>query len=120
LNPRRRLWTRKVAKVVLTTNVERVERLTRTQSKEVKVEARQMSDYCQSQAEICVSTARRNMPSVGDPQYEQKACRVYRTFYDCIRSAVTTCDVPELNQAIEEFRVEGLTVCPNEFSGTGR
>jgi len=99
---------------------ENLERLIRTQSEEVKVDVRQMSSYCQTEAERCINTARANMPSTGDPQYEQKACRVYRVFYDCIRTAVSTCNVPELSQAIEEFRLEGLRTCPNEFSGTGR
>jgi len=80
----------------------------------------ELSPECVAKAERCINAVRHNAPSQQDPDYHTKMCRVYKTFYDCISTSTADCATAALSAAIEDFRVQGLTACPQEFSGTGR
>jgi len=80
---------------------------------------RALSPQCQQNAQPCVTTFQNNMPSVHDPQFDEKVCRVLKSFHDCIEAATIGCYDEELNNAMQDLRQEGATACPNEFGRHG-
>jgi len=81
--------------------------------------SRALTAQCQQNAQPCVTAFQNNMPSVQDPQFDQKVCRVLKTFYDCIRTATFGCSDEALESALQELMEEGQNACPNEFGGSG-
>jgi len=80
----------------------------------------ELSAECIAKSEPCLTAVRENTPSQQDPDFYNKMCRQYKTFYDCISTSTADCATAEMLVTIEDFRVQGLNDCPHEFSGTGR
>jgi len=93
-------------------------RAKRSFMKKTVMMSRALTAQCKQNAQPCVNAFHNNMPSVQDPQFEQKVCRVLKTFYDCIQAATFGCTDEALDSAMTELMQEGQNACPNEF-GSG-
>jgi len=95
------------------------DRAKRSFMKKTVMMSRALTAQCQQNAQPCVNSFQNNMPSVHDAQFEQKVCRVLKTFYDCIQAATFGCHDEALQSAMQELLQEGQNACPSEFGRLG-
>jgi len=60
-----------------------------------------------------------NSLSPSDPDYTQKLCRIYRSYYDCFKDSTADCITEAIRASLEGFRQSALATCAAEFAGTG-